>query len=343
MPREFHIVDLLRALACLFIFSYHCNTILPGEWKFLTYFGADLGNNLFFMISGFTLFGSISRSRLRDLPRWFLRRIRRILPFLALAYVLSFLTGFYGFRDPAQVFAVFVYPTLYWFASAILYFYLFLFLLGKCPAAFRWTAAAALFGIWLYRDGTMEGYYLIGFLSMLAGYLLRELLLRESLLRESLPSESPCGQVSREEEGACLPSLFCFSAAAYFAGKEFADGMLPYRAAVLLQGLGILGIGLSALAAGYRKNAALGKAAGKFPGFAAFVRWVGRMALPVYLTQCFNGGMIGYRIGLAVPFPRSYPLNFVIVWGIASVVYFAESFLERFVERFAGKHGRPGN
>ncbi len=42
------IVDIIKAVSCIMIFLYHCNTILPGEWKFLTLFGQDLGNNLFF-------------------------------------------------------------------------------------------------------------------------------------------------------------------------------------------------------------------------------------------------------------------------------------------------------
>ena len=97
----FEIVDISKALACIFIFLYHCNTILPGEWKFMTLFGEDMGNCLFFMVSGFALFPSIQRSSPKDFPGWYKRRLLRILPLLVFAYAAAYLFGFFGFAIPS--------------------------------------------------------------------------------------------------------------------------------------------------------------------------------------------------------------------------------------------------
>ncbi len=129
-----------------------------------------MGNQLFFMISGFSLFSSVRKTEMRGLPRWYYKRLIRLLPMLFLFYLLSFLTGFYSFRDPAQVFAVFVYPTLYWFVTAILVFYLLLFLFLKLSNRYlQGLILFGLFALWCVRTGKMEAYYLAGALSMFTG------------------------------------------------------------------------------------------------------------------------------------------------------------------------------
>ena len=165
-----HIIDITRFAACLMIFFYHCNTILPGSFKWLTFFGEDMGNELFFMISGFALYPSVRDSEIRDFPAWYIKRLVKILPVLILAYFLSFLTGFYSLNDPSQLFAVFIYPTLYWFVTGILVFYILLFLYLKIPAGIiRYLILAALLAAYIFRADRMEGYYLIGAFAMAVG------------------------------------------------------------------------------------------------------------------------------------------------------------------------------
>ncbi|MBQ9504798.1 MAG: acyltransferase family protein, partial [Lachnospiraceae bacterium] len=211
-----YIIDIIRCIACLMIFFYHCNSLLPGEYKFLTFFGEDMGNDLFFMLSGFSLYPSIESTPPLELPAWYARRVKRILPMLALFYILSFLTGYYSFKSPQQLFTVFIYPTLYWFATGILVFYLLLFLLMKArPKAVRWIFVAALMPIWILRSDRMEGYYLIGFISMVAGCILREFLERRIRLRAEMP-------------GSLSENQFTQSARPHFAGES--DANLGYVA-----------------------------------------------------------------------------------------------------------------
>lgn len=298
-------VDILKTMALIMIFLYHCNTILPGEWKFLTVCGDDMGNDLFFMVSGFALYSSIEKTDFKALPAWYFRRLKKILPLLVFFYLLSFLTGFYSFNDPKQLFAVFIYPTLYWFATGILVFYLLLFIIGKtCPVWARPVICVCLYVLWMIRGDSMESYYIIGFLSMLLGYMLREVLERRVLkLKFKIP----------------LTILFFGDLLFYFAVKLMKLNGTDIMAFRPFLGLSVLYAGLFLLAAGYTGNE-------KLPDSRIF-SYIGSLALPVYMVQCFNAGIIGFLIGQKIVFPLSFPVNFIIVWGAAIVLERAESMM----------------
>ena len=303
-------VDVIRCTACLMIFFYHCNTILPGEFRWLTFFGEDMGNQLFFMISGFSLFSSVRKTEMSGLPRWYYKRLIRILPMLFLFYLLSFLTGFYSFRDPAQVFAVFVYPTLYWFVTAILVFYPLLFLFLKIHN--RYIRGLILFGLlalWCVRTGKMEAYYFAGALSMFTG----------ALLKEALDS----GDGGEEERKWLVPvSLLSFLSYVFvkylkFSGIAASVSESFFGAVSVAAGILVIITGSLSLTAGYSKNKEL---SAFFEGkelLYGIVRYIGLLAFPLYMIQCFNAGIIGFTIGNKINFPLSFAVNLIVVWGLA--------------------------
>ena len=307
-----YIVDIIRCTACLMIFFYHCNTILPGEFRWLTFFGEDMGNQLFFMISGFALFSSIQKTEMSGLPGWYIKRLLRILPMLCLFYLLSFLTGFYSFRDPAQVFTVFVYPTLYWFVTAILVFYLLLFLFLKINN--RYIQGLILFGLflgWCIRTGKMEAYYFAGAFSMFTGALRRGVLENRD---------------KNKEDRKLLVLLFLLSFLSYvfvkylkFSGMAMARSERFYGIVSVAAGILALLTGLLALTAGYYENDRL---SAFFEGKVLFyrtMRYIGMLAFPLYMIQCFNAGIIGFTIGNKIKFPLSFAVNLVVVWGLAII------------------------
>ena len=303
---EIYIIDIIRCVACLMIFFYHCNTILPGEYRWVTFFGEDMGNQLFFMISGFALFPSIRGRELKQLPGWYFRRLIRILPMLAFFYLLSFLTGFYSFKDPAQVFTVFVYPTLYWFVTAILVFYLLLFLFLKINSRIiQWLIMAGIFALWCLRADRMEAYYFAGALSMMTGALLRR-----------------ASEELQERKGIerLWAAAFVFFFAAYVFVKHYKfSGIRADTLVLVAAGILVILTGESALLLGYLKNESL---SGFFEGREAFLRIIkktGRLALPVYMVQCFNAGIIGYTIGNRVIFPLSFLVNLIVIWALAII------------------------
>ena len=314
--KQVYIIDILRFAACLMIFFYHCNSLLPGEFKFLTFFGEDMGNDLFFMISGFALYPSIERTPLSALPAWYLRRLKRILPMLAFFYILSFLTGYYSFKNAFQLFTVFIYPTLYWFATAILFFYLLLFVVMKVrPKLIRWLVAAALMPIWIMRIDKMEGYYLIGFIAMMAGCYLREFLDRRKRMEADMPG------IRKLWVG------FVAFGIVYIISKYYKFTGHISTSIYFIVGMSVLTAGIFALTLGYVGNEAL---KGFFEGrkeLARFIRYVGGLALPVYLVQSFNSGVIGFTIGQRVKFPLSFAVNFIIIWGAAIAVERLQAFV----------------
>ncbi|MCR4908788.1 MAG: acyltransferase [Lachnospiraceae bacterium] len=299
--KTIYIIDILRFVACLMIFFYHCNTILPGEYKFLTFFGNDMGNNLFFMISGFSLCPSIAVTPVKNIHRWYFKRLRKILPLLAAAYILSYLLGYYSLSDPSQLAAVFIYPTLYWFATGILVFYLIMFLFMKIKSKpVRVLILVPLFLLWVMRLNTVESYYFIGFISMASGCMLREGL-------EEIPGEKAGPGI--------IIAVLAFAAYMFCKGRIFSGSELT--ALSVATGVFVIVSGCAALYAGYAGNQALEKFFSEKRSLAGVIRYTGNLALPVYLVQCFGFGILGYTIGERIKFPLSFLVNFLLVWGLA--------------------------
>ena len=322
-------IDLLRALACVMIFLYHCNTFLPGEWKFITLFGEDIGNNLFFMISGFTLYRSVMAAPFKDFLPWYGKRLYRILPLLILAYVLSGFSGFYGFSDKAQVFAVFVYPTLYWFVTGILACYPVLFVLGKLVRPpYMLAVSIFLLALALQRSGTLECHYLTGFFAMYAGFCLAGSYNKTSPDGEVLKSLKAATGFPDMKSGAGMLKFhisYWISAIAmtlaYIVAKRYFPGRVSLVFAMLLC--------IFLVSAFVVTEDGFKAFADKRVKLYGFLKHVGNMALVLYLVQCFNGGLIGFTIGQRVKFPLSFFVNFAVIWSLTCGLYFLDRLLFR--------------
>ncbi|XME01904.1 acyltransferase family protein [Lachnospiraceae bacterium C1.1] len=306
------IVDIVKAAACIMIFLYHCNTILPAGWKFLTVLGQDMGNNLFFMVSGFALAPSIRKTPGNEFLSWYKRRLIRILPITFLAYFGAFLMGFYSLTSLSQLVTVFIYPTLYWFVSAILIYYILLFIIGKITKGREQILIAGfifiLFAIFSERQ---EKLYLIGLLAMLSGFILREKIDEIDFNAKEIPKFFSSRFL-----------IFGISLMAFIIGKP---GNIRYFSSILTD-IGVIGVGSSLLMIGYGKNKTLSEFFTENKAASAVIKYIGGMALPIYLVQCFCSGYIGYMISLLIPFPRSFLVNFVVIWGIGTVLYYISRF-----------------
>ena len=120
----YYIIDIAKALACLLIANFHSDILFPDNLSLLA-FGGDIGNNIFFMVSGFALLPSVEKcaSGVREFGKWFLKRVLRLLPMLIFFYLLTWLTGGIVIADFASAIRAFVFPTIYWFTGAIIIFY----------------------------------------------------------------------------------------------------------------------------------------------------------------------------------------------------------------------------
>ena len=103
----FQFVYWLKAIAAVLITNSHYAKIWPISSLAI---GGQLGNCLFFFVSGFTLYN------IKDsFPLWYAKRIIRIYPALWIANIVNFLIG---------VFHCFIYPTWFHFIASIMLLYL---------------------------------------------------------------------------------------------------------------------------------------------------------------------------------------------------------------------------
>ena len=94
--------------------------------------GGAIGNALFFMLSGYGLFSSYNNLKISFLP-WYKRRIIRIYPSMIIATILFIVIAQSAWRsmDLVGYLQMFVWPTAYWFISALMIFYLIFYVLMR--------------------------------------------------------------------------------------------------------------------------------------------------------------------------------------------------------------------
>lgn len=174
-------VDILKAFACLLIFNFHSVFVYPKSLQMLS-FGGDLGNNIFFLVSGFSLAKSICKSDINDIGKWLYKRYTKILPICFVFSTISFFT--YTNREfVGGLFHCFVFPSVYWFTTAIAVFYPLLFLYSKLISneKCKIIVVGLLIIIHIAFDSIYAERYIIGFLAMISGLELKQLIDKNKL------------------------------------------------------------------------------------------------------------------------------------------------------------------
>lgn len=171
--KKLYSIDLLRTFACLLIVNFHNYYIYPNKLKALS-FGGDLGNNIFFMISGFMLYESISKIRWADFGKWVYRRYAKILPITLMMEIITFF-NFYETVNISNIFEAFIYPTLYWFSGAIVIFYPLLFIVVKIlNIKQKYLLILTLISFSPFINQSIAERYVTGFVSMMIGTMIKE-------------------------------------------------------------------------------------------------------------------------------------------------------------------------
>lgn len=169
-----HCIDIMKAIACLLIANFHSDILFPDKLSLLA-FGGDVGNNVFFLISGFVLYEGIIRLEWRDLGKWLKKRYLRILPLVLVAEILSVIVLSKDISSPRTFVQVFVFPTLFWFTGAIIVFYPLLFIVEKTKSnILKVIIAIVLFMLHIVFDSLFAERYFIGFIAMIVGSTMRK-------------------------------------------------------------------------------------------------------------------------------------------------------------------------
>lgn len=142
---HYYFVDVLRCIATILITNSHYNAIWPVA-AFAT--GGSLGNTLFFAISGFCL----SNTQNTDFVRWMKNRILRIYPAVWIVTVIEFVFLTPSIHSIRDCITYFIYPTQFWFVSAIMLFYGLFYIIDKYLAKFvdRIIIANGIFYLFVY-------------------------------------------------------------------------------------------------------------------------------------------------------------------------------------------------
>lgn len=121
---HFYFVDLLRCVATTLITNSHYNEIWPVAAMAT---GGALGNTLFFAISGFCL----SSEKNYSFFGWFKKRLLRIYPAVWIVTLIEFVFHNPSIHSAGDIITFFIYPTQFWFISAIVLFYVVFFIITK--------------------------------------------------------------------------------------------------------------------------------------------------------------------------------------------------------------------
>lgn len=293
-----YIVDYMKALACLLIANFHSGMLFPDSLSLLS-FGGDIGNNIFFMVSGFTLYPSIEKCKIIDGWRWYGRRLKRLLPILIFFYLASKIV-----RD--QTIGNFMsFLNVYWFVGAILSFYIVLFIVVKIGSQMlQLGVCVCLLIMHFLRNGITAERYYIGFIAMLLGSILRRYFMAHKL-------ENNADSI-RLLEGTLLSCIiYCILKLLRARGYEFFG--------IIHVGIGIMTICIAALLIswGYINNEKLLSFSNKHEKIWQIVKWISSVTLSVYIIQGFNNYALMNYLVENVSFPFSYIICLVIVFMMA--------------------------
>lgn len=303
----FFIVDIMKALACILIANFHSDILFPEKLSLLA-FGGDIGNNIFFVISGFAIFPSVERSEWKDIGRWYLKRLKRLVPMLLFFYILSIAFGDVCPGNIIEIIRYFVFPTIYWFTGALLIFYPVFFCIEKNRYSYiRAGCAVILILGHLFWDNIYSERYFIGFLAMLTG----------AYIRRKLPDI--LNRASNKQ--------------AQIVSITFLFGMM-YVALKLLRGKGIevggvihLGIGIltimtaaGALILGCLYESNLKDQLERHRCIHYIIKNLSEVTLAVYLLMGFHDRIIMKWLGGVFIFPMSYIVDLIVSFLLAYII-----------------------
>lgn len=128
--RKLICIALLRCMATCLITNTHLDSVYPTSALAV---GGLFGDVLFFMISGYCLINS-SENRFH---KWYIGRFLRIYPTIFVMILINLANGFFVKAPHLSWFDIFVYPTLYNFAGAIMVLYIPLFIVKKYASSIK--------------------------------------------------------------------------------------------------------------------------------------------------------------------------------------------------------------
>ena len=315
----FAFVNYLRAIATVLITNSHYGTVWPSSALAV---GGLLGNVLFFAVSGFCLF-----KIKENFPKWYGKRILKILPVMIIFTLFTILIGVYKPTTGADWIRLLVFPTNYvfivWIVILYIPFYLVAYFSGKKPKVLK-ISCLVVFAAWLIvyfvaidkSAYTVDEVYkpfilFVYFLSMLVGAFFKQ-------------------NYDKFVKGKKINILFLLISLVAYFGSKFAITKFQSLLVVQILNQFVLLVSLYfflAVFIGFEER--LKKFNKKFNGF---ISYVAKLTLYIYLVQFV---VIAYLDHLV------FPLNFLVItvgiFASASALYYLEYFIRKGISKLALK------
>lgn len=302
------IVDIMKVIACLLIVNFHSDILFPENIRVLA-FGGDLGNNIFFLVSGFVLWPSIQKSiQTGNGWTWYKRRFMRIFPMLFCFNVVMLAVWDFKLSTVKEAISYLVFPTNYWFATAILLFYALLYLIEKTVnnRFMRLACLIPMIALHLFYNDSFAERYIVGFAAILIGCELHRSIM--ILYYE---------KIKNSFFGGCTVAT---------AGVYCILKLLRSRG-IECYGLTLLGVGITTILLAYvillwglARNKELMELFVRTPWASHCVLWVSEATLAIYLINVMYDRFLTRLMMSSFRFPVSYVLNLVITILVARLV-----------------------
>lgn len=286
-------IDFLRTLACLLILNFHFELLFPENIKILSV-GGDIGNNLFFMLSGYLLYNSIKNTDINNFFSFYKKRLSKLLPTTIAFLIVSILIGDIEFYSFKSFITWFIYPAHFWFITYLLYFYILIFfqmkLLNKKA---NLIICIVLLIIHLIVDNVHAERFIIGYISMIVGYYKNEETIKISNNRSLI--------------------LLILSLVSYFVFKILLRRMIGFHCINhLMVGITIICI-CSFMINICAKNNKLEDYIINHPLINFIIRIVSPCTLEIYLISGIGDWYIIRMFNKYLPFPASYILCLILI------------------------------
>ena len=295
-------IDVLKAFASLLIFNFHSFILFPEKISILS-FGGDIGNNLFFMISGFLLYSKINKYSINDFSQYYLPRLKRILPSVLLFYILSMIFCNVEVNNFYDIVVNFVFPSMFWFASAILFFYLFVFYQIKLfSKQTNFIIVLILLLLHVLFDGILVERYVIGYISILCGYYINEYF-----------------DAIKNKSSIFVTLLFLILYAVLKVLYKY--GINPIGLVHLFIGIFIIAFCINLIALFSKYEFIIDSFLSKHIYLSRLINIVSSCTLEIYILGVYNNLLIERMINKYFSFPFSYIICLCIIVCISYMIY----------------------
>lgn len=312
-----YFINYLKMFACMLITNFHMDIVYPENISILA-IGGDIGNNIFFTISGFTLYTSLIKEKNVGLLNWYLKRCKKIIPYVLLFYFIDICCGTIKINTLGTFFYYIIFPTAYWFTGAILVLYIFLFVtIQILPKIDLKTIGLCVFvlGLYFIIGGIYAERYIVGFMAMVIGYYLRDYLENN--------------KINQDNKLFGIVLLISSSAIYILIKLIIKNGKYDFELLHLIKDISTILLAVSLIIMGYICEKKISQFSCSHLKLYRIIKKISQLTLLIYLVQVAGKRWIIREISSVIAFPIDYMLSVVAIVILAAILDYIVNFIKK--------------